>query len=146
MAYGRAALAAYLGVRRTQRVTMRRAIGIVCFIGVLGLALLWIVGITVRTTHLAFVDDGGARQVPGALQLQLTPSKDPWEAQLIGMATRLRVPVRVVVPGPDGEVSFRVRRGDGAALLIPCAGHAECCRMLTALKYPCLGGPSRVGL
>ena len=125
---------------------MRRTLGVVLAFVVLGGALLWTVGIEVRTTHLAFVSDGGPLQVPGAIRLQLTPSENPQQARLIGLASRWRVPVRVVVPGREGNVSFQVLRGGSTTVVIPCASPGECCRVLTALKYACAGDSSRLGL
>jgi hypothetical protein len=118
---------------------MARALVLVVLIGAV---FAFMLGIPIKTTHLAFVSDGRPLRVPGAVRVELTPSKDPPEAETIALLLASHVPVRVVLPvGYGGSESFRVRRGGvgpgGQEVLFPCEDIAACCLVLKALMYPC---------
>jgi hypothetical protein len=113
--------------------------------------LLLTFGISIKTTHLAFVSDGRPLRVPGAVRVDLTPSDEPHEARAIGLLLFVPIPLRVVLPGGGGggATSFRIYRGaigrGGQEVLFPCGDAEACCHVLTALKYACDGTGAQVG-
>lgn len=114
---------------------MAKSVKIAAVVAVLLVLLVRVIGVDVSTTHLAFVADDRPMRLPGAVRVQVTPSKEPSEAALIFWAAAFRVPVTVTVPTPTGEFELQVRKGQGDDILIPCSGNDECCRVLSALKY-----------